>query len=418
MKNLSNSDAVNSGGGVRIREMMRVTPKIRTLLALSACMGSLISAAVIAPAQAQANAPTSQSKKLDEYVFSHLDVITVVVLNHPELSGDFLVPVGGVIVFPGAGEIDVEGLTGSKLTAILRDKFKSFLNSPQVSAFLKTPRIRQASVNGEVLKPGPYPLQLGWRISDIISYAGGIPAGTRTEDYVVTLVRQNGDRSTYPLDRVLAGDEAQNVKIGEGDVVTLDSGAYSVYVVGQVQKPGMVRLNKGSGVLEAIAAAGGVTPIAAISKVKLSHLTGSEEALNLTPSLVLGEKQELPLTRQGDMIVVPESTNQIAVLGYVKAPGTFLYPEGRELRLTDALALAHGQAERASLSRVGVSRIENGKTQFFVYNVGKYQKGADLSMNPVIKPGDLIYVPETNSVDIRTILSGISSFGLLWRAAR
>ncbi|HSI71556.1 MAG TPA: SLBB domain-containing protein [Fimbriimonas sp.] len=416
MKNLFTRVAVGFASGVRIREMIRVTPKIRTLLAVSACLG-VFATSLPASAQDTAKAPVKKAKS-EEYVFSHLDVITVVVLNHLELSGDFLVPVGGIIVFPGAGEIDVEGLTGSKLTAILREKYKSFLNNPQVSAFLKTPRIRQASVTGEVLKPGPYPLQLGWRLSDIISFAGGIPAGTRAEDYTITLVRQNGERTTYSLEKVLSGDQTQNVAIGEGDVVSLDSGGYSVYVVGQVQKPGLVRLGKGSGVLEAIAAAGGVTVTAATSKVKLAHLSGGEESLNLTPALVNGEKIETPPTRQGDMIVVPESTNQIAVLGYVKAPGAFMYPEGRELRLTDALALAHGQAERASMSRVGISRIENGKTQFYVYNVAKFQKGADLSMNPVIKPGDLIYVPETNSIDVRTILSGISSFGLLWRAGR
>jgi polysaccharide export outer membrane protein len=187
-----------------------------------------------------------------------------------------------------------------------------------------------------------------------------------------------------------------------------------------VKEPGTRKQARNSNVLDALSSAGGVTLQASVSHVKIRHSDGTEETVNLVPTLINGDDPVAPKTRQGDVVVVPLAIAQYAVLGYVAAPGTFAYPEGKDLTLADAIASArgHDNEKRARMSRVGIARVVNGVPEHKIYDFGKFLTGGDAKNNPVIKPGDVIYVPETDKIDLRTILSGISSAGLLWRAAK
>lgn len=85
----------------------------------------------------------------------------------------------------------------------------------------------------------------------------------------------------------------------------------SVFVVGQVQRPGMLDLplDRGLTVSKAVRMSGGVTPLANPRKVQLKRLTaaGVSQLHKVNLSDVASGRQTDPLLRNGDVITVPES---------------------------------------------------------------------------------------------------------------
>ncbi|MFC1668651.1 polysaccharide biosynthesis/export family protein, partial [Chlamydiota bacterium] len=80
----------------------------------------------------------------------------------------------------------------------------------------------------------------------------------------------------------------------------------SIYVFGQVEKPGAYPLAGRLTVVEAIALAGGFTKIAAKNKVKVIERGGQEVTINVDAFVNKGKGDDRVLA-PGDIIVVPES---------------------------------------------------------------------------------------------------------------
>ena len=80
--------------------------------------------------------------------------------------------------------------------------------------------------------------------------------------------------------------------------------------------------------------------------------------------------------------------------GHVTRPGK--YPLGDELNLTEAVAVAGGFTEQSQRSQVVLFRRINGTSIFesHVYNLKEMLARADLSEDPWVHPGDIIYVPQ------------------------
>src|SRR5688572_23508926 len=72
------------------------------------------------------------------YELGREDVVTVTVLGHPELSGDFAVDREGMLAYPILGRVKGAGLTAAdvekKLTTLLAD---GYLKKPQVAVSVK-----------------------------------------------------------------------------------------------------------------------------------------------------------------------------------------------------------------------------------------------------------------------------------------
>lgn len=83
-----------------------------------------------------------------------------------------------------------------------------------------------------------------------------------------------------------------------------------VHVWGEVNKPGLYRVPDGSTVLDAISLAGGPTQFASLSKVKLTHPSGSKprrQKIDLDRYAEGRGEAELPVLKPGDMITVPRN---------------------------------------------------------------------------------------------------------------
>jgi polysaccharide biosynthesis/export protein len=364
-----------------------------------------------------ASSLASFGQQQDEYKLGPEDVISVTVMGHSELSGEYLVPIDGRVNVQRAGQISVSGKTmreaGDSIAAGLRDT----LLEPEVLVTLKTMRPQLVQALGSVQKPGPYAIKPGWRLTEVIGAAGGLASGTQPADCTISVLRSSdGSRESVLLELAMLGGKDNHV-VFAGDVVTVETvETIPIYVMGKVRNPGMYNLrSQSAGVLEALAMAGGGTEEAALSQVTVTHLGGNTETIDAL-SASEGKTQTPLKLRAGDLVVVQENKSKFAVMGWVARPGFFVLKEGQRVLLSDALSLAGGaDTRRGGISRIALLRSGGGKDQRLTFDFGKFTKSGDTSQNPEIQSGDFIWVPETGSPDGDKVWSRITgALSSLW----
>jgi protein involved in polysaccharide export with SLBB domain len=128
-------------------------------------------------------------------------------------------------------------------------------------------------VEGEVLRPGRYPLGKDMHVADLIRLGGGLKRGADSETADLTLYQVQdssgpvaGTHRQIHLAAALAGDSTQNLPLRDGDTLTIrqvegwnDLGA-SVLVRGEVKYAGTYGLRPGERLSSVLKRAGGFTP--------------------------------------------------------------------------------------------------------------------------------------------------------------
>lgn len=207
------------------------------------------------------------------------DLLRVSVFGSPELSGEVRVSESGNITYPLIGQVKVADKSPSQVEALLVSAFVDggYLRQPQVSVLVTEYRSQKVSVMGHVTNPGQYPLQSASRVLDVLAEAGG-PVAEEAAD-VATLMRKDGSKTTVDLVALFSGDPAQNQPVAGGDTLYVPR-APQFYIYGEVQKPGMYKLERGMTVSRAISAGGGLTPRGSERRVVVKRKdpkTGKEE---------------------------------------------------------------------------------------------------------------------------------------------
>ena len=85
--------------------------------------------------------------------------------------------------------------------------------------------------------------------------------------------------------------------------------------------------------------------------------------------------------------------SQVQVIGQVTRPSGVPYHAG--LRVLDALLAVGGLTEFAAPNRAVLIRTENGKESKTKIRVGDLLDSGDLDQNLLLKPGDVIVIPQT-----------------------
>lgn len=272
---------------------------MRRFLFLLACWTMLL--AQPAWSQAPAAAPVPAQKA--DYVLGAGDVIKVTVFQSPELSLEARIPESGVVNYPLLGSVTLGGLTISEAEKRLADGLLTgkYLKKPQVSILVTQLRGSQASVLGQAVRPGRYPLELATtRLSDLMALAGGVaPDGS---DILTVVGTRDGKPFRKQIDfRTLfrgAGSD-QDIVIQNNDVVYVDR-MPQIYIYGEVQRPGALRLERGMTVLQALAAGGGLTLRGTQRGIRVHRKAADGAVQELTPSLQ-------DTLQQDDVVFVRES---------------------------------------------------------------------------------------------------------------
>jgi protein involved in polysaccharide export with SLBB domain len=125
------------------------------------------------------------------------------------------------------------------------------------------------SIEGEVARPGKYPLGDTMTAAELVKFAGGLKrsAFTETADLTSFSVEEGtkvvGEHQTVAIAKALAGEPDTDVRLHDGDVLTIrqlsgwkDLGA-SIKVDGEVLHPGTYGIQEGELLSSIIARAGG-----------------------------------------------------------------------------------------------------------------------------------------------------------------
>jgi polysaccharide biosynthesis/export protein len=273
---------------------------MRRLIALSLACWVLMLAPGVVWAQ---SAPAVQAAVASQYRLALGDTIRITVFQVPDLSLDARITEAGVISYPLLGSVSLAGLTVAeaeqKIARGLRDG--NFVRQPQVSITVVQARGNQVSVLGQVGRPGRYPLETGEvRLTDMIATAGGIGAGG--SDLVVVVGTRNGQpyRVEIDLPSVFGPNRrGADVLLQNGDVIWIER-APTVYMYGEVQRPGAMRLERGMTVMQALASAGGLTQRGTVRGLRISRKDGEGRLRELEP-------QMNDLLRPDDVLFVRES---------------------------------------------------------------------------------------------------------------
>lgn len=122
-------------------------------------------------------------------------------------------------------------------------------------------------------------------------------------------------------------------------------------------------------------------------------------AVGKTPSVLARDVEkvlsEYVRSPQVNIIVSqPVSTfSQVKVIGQVTKPQAVPYREG--MTLLDLVLQAGGVSQFAAPNRTKLIRTENGKQKEIKVKLGDLLQKGDLKQNLLVRPGDVVVVPET-----------------------
>lgn len=168
---------------------------------LSALVISALSISVLADVRAQVPADRATPTSVHPPgAVRPGDEIQLRIWREPELSGDFQVDEGGVVVFPKVGPMRVTPDQPASLGERLVRAYSAYLVNPSIQVQVR----RRINVLGAVKNPGLYEVDPTITVADAISLAGGVSPQGRTNE--VELRRRGEAISGRLSGRELIGD--------------------------------------------------------------------------------------------------------------------------------------------------------------------------------------------------------------------
>jgi len=263
----------------------------------------------------------------DTYEIGPGDILRVLVLGQPDMSGQMPVDSEGMLTFPILGKIKASDMTTRdlerKLTTLLAD---GYLRRPEISVTIAEYQSQRVYVTGEVARPGIHALKADRSLLALLGEVGSPTAAAGHEVLVIRPPRGGRPTTAEPppettpepgaeagqaepspspgaetfrisVADLRAGKPEANILLQLGDTIHVPR-ASQVYVSGQVARPGAYRYESGATVIQMLTVAGGVTPRGSTGRVKIVRA-------------VDGKKKELKVkatdpVQPEDTIVVPE----------------------------------------------------------------------------------------------------------------
>ena len=156
------------------------------------------------------------------YVIGVDDVLLVSVWKEPDLTTTLPVRSDGMISVPLLDDVRAAGLTPMQLAAVIKEKLKSYVNSPRVTVVVTQANSHRIYVLGEVLHTGPISLVHKMTVLEALSTAGFNEFSNTKGIYI--LRTQNGKEEKIPFNykQVIKGERgSKNFLLQPGDMIVV-----------------------------------------------------------------------------------------------------------------------------------------------------------------------------------------------------
>jgi protein involved in polysaccharide export with SLBB domain len=287
------------------------------------------------------------------------------------------------------------------------------------------------SVWGDVRAPGTYQTSGDIHLSDAIHLAGGLAPDAATGDAQVFRYMPDSTLKIFnvKLSSALDGSPSDDIVLSSRDRVLVHKNSAAVdpatvYVKGEVARPGRYPLTAEMRISDLIRAAGGLKQSADTKNADLTHyswkdtkqVTGNQDKVVLADAMV-GKEESNPVLNNGDVLTVAQVPGwsdlgaSISIRGEVVHPGSYGIHPGEKLSsvLLRAGGFAPGAyAYGAVLLRPEVQKIEQRSYGELMQRVREQQANLKLTATNATDP-DQKNSAESALVQWQTTLDSLMS---------
>jgi len=137
----------------------------------------------------------------------------------------------------------------------------------------------------------------------------------------------------------------------------------NVFVLGEVNKPGIYEISPFFTILDIISIAGGVNKNGSLRKIEIIKSNGEREIIDIYPLLLKGEKPKIFQFQNGDTIFVNKSENLVGIVGAVRNPAIY---ELKKMEIGEIMELCGGFLPNADISHIQIERIDKEKGKILI----------------------------------------------------
>ena len=324
------------------------------------------------------------------YVLGPGDAVSVDVYGASQKTFDCTVSPDGQIVIEGFGPIQVGGLSVAAAKARIRSTLGSRYSSSRISLSLGQTRTISVNVMGEVKVPGTYTLSAFSTVFHALYMAGGTnDLGTLRN---IKIYRRNHLISVCDIyDYILNGKMTGNVRLNDGDVITVGPYDCLVNITGKVKRPMYYEMKKNESVGTLLKYAGGFTGDAYTKAVRVNRKTGREYAVFNVEEFDMSSFH----VADGDSVsvdsILPRYHNTVEIKGAVFRPGMYQLGDGINSVRT-LIQHAEGLTEDAFTNRAVMHRMKDDRTLKVIPVDVKGIMSGDAADIP-LKENDVLFIP-------------------------
>jgi protein involved in polysaccharide export with SLBB domain len=297
---------------------------------------------------------------------------------------------------------DGRQVSHSVVSALLDGSSKDqSLRSNDVVTLSPAPFVR-VWVMGYVARPGEVTVPAGSDAFMALAAAGGLATNDPVVRDTATVSLRRGPQVTTC--GVREAEKSMVLEAGDTIYVELPA-AFRVSILGEVNQPGEYEMRGDKSLLSAVAMAGGPNEEGTLGTV-LVFRRGEMFQVDATAA---SPQKTFPI-ESGDVVFIERNERTFYVLGEVAKGGVYPIKDGQTVRVTDALAMAGGLANRGTMRRVYLAHPgEDGKVEIKQFNLDDYLKFGDLESNPIVQPGDSLFFGQPKGVTLANIGQAVSA---------
>ena len=344
------------------------------------------------------------------YILAPDDQLIIDVYGVNEKQQTVKISPEGIIRLDYVGQIFLNGLTIEEATNRIRAKLSTVYpgiasGKTKLTVSLGSIRSIKVTILGEAAKPGTYTLSSLATVFNALYESGGpSPSGSFRE---IELVRNSKVVQKIDIyNFLLKGDQSQNVRLEDMDVIRVPIVKTKVSISGAVKRQGIFEMLNEENFQKLLEYAGGFKDDAYKSLIKAERFTDKEkkildiQATNFKNfELVSGDVFEVTS-------ILDRYENKVTISGSVFRPGVFALTEGMTIK--DLIQKAEGFKEDVYLNKALITRYREDRIKEIISidllklenpkNNIKLQKDDELSIASIFDFKDTYNVSVTGAV--------------------